>query len=96
MDRTNDVGRANSAVSEVDEKHKVDVHDEEVAVAKLTEEDLFQLSRDSLQFKGKTGFRITLIMIVMGCNQAGMFISCILLTIRNPSTEADTCNRLRC
>jgi hypothetical protein len=57
--------------SEVDEKRKVDVHDEEIAVARLTEEDLYRLSQESLSFKGKAAFRITLIMIVMGCNQAG-------------------------
>lgn len=71
MSPINDVARAHSTSSEVDEKHKIDVHDEEIAVARLTEEDLYQLSRDSLSFKGKTAFRITLIMIVMGCNQAG-------------------------
>lgn len=74
MDHANDAVRVNSTSSEVDEKHKLDVHDEEVAVAKLTEDDLYQLSRDSLSFKGKTAFRITLIMIVMGCNQAGMHL----------------------
>lgn len=73
MSPDNDVARAHSTSSEVDEKHKIDVHDEEIAVARLTEEDLYQLSRDSLSFKGKTAFRITLIMIVMGCNQAGEF-----------------------
>lgn len=73
MDHTNDVARAHSTSSEVDEKHKVDVHDEEIAVARLTEEDLYQLSRDSLSFKGKVALRISLIMIVMGCNQAGEF-----------------------
>jgi hypothetical protein len=71
MDPANDVARANSTSSEVDEKHKVDVHDEEIAVARLTEDDLYQLSKDSLSFKGKAALRITLIMIVMGCNQAG-------------------------
>jgi len=71
MDPTNDVARAHSTSSEVDEKHKVDVHDEEIAVARLTEEDLYRLSKESLSFKGKAAFRITFIMIVMGCNQAG-------------------------
>ena len=76
MNPTNDVARAHSTSSEIDEKHKVDVHDEEIAVARLTEEDLYRLSQDSLSFKGKVAFRITLIMIVMGCNQAGNFIPC--------------------
>ena len=74
MDLTNYVARAHSTSSEVDEKHQVDVHDEDIAVARLTEEDLNRLSQDSLQFKGKAAFRITLIMIVMGCNQAGKSI----------------------
>lgn len=65
------VARAGSTVSEVDGKKKVDVHQEEIAVAKLTEDDLFRISKEALSFKGKTAFRISLIMIVMGCNQAG-------------------------
>ena len=81
MNSTNDVARAHSTSSEVDEKHKVDVHDEEIAVARLTEEDLYRLSQDSLSFKGKAAFRITLIMIVMGCNQAGKFIPCPTVSI---------------
>jgi hypothetical protein len=74
MNPTNDVSRANSTSSEMDEKHKVDVHDEEIAVARLTEEDLYRLPQDSLSFKGKAAFGITLIMIVMGRNQAGKSI----------------------
>ena len=81
MNPTNDVARAHSTSSEIDEKHKVDVHDEEIAVARLTEEDLYRLSQDSLSFKGKVAFRITLIMIVMGCNQAGNFIPCPTVSI---------------
>lgn len=71
MATTDAVARAGSTISEVDEKKKVDVHQEEVAVAKLTEDDLFRISKEALSFKGKTAFRISLIMIVMGCNQAG-------------------------
>lgn len=71
MATTDTVARAGSTVSEVDEKKKVDVHQEEVAVAKLTEDDLFRISKEALSFKGKTAFKITLIMLTMGCNQAG-------------------------
>ena len=84
------VARANSALSEMDEKVKLDVHNEEVAMAKLTEEDLYNLSRESLTFSGRPALRICLIMLVMGCNQAGMsiFIAAEVLT--------DSENRLRC
>jgi hypothetical protein len=44
---------------------------EEVTIARLTEEDLFALSQESLRFKSWTSFRIFLIMFVQGCNQAG-------------------------
>ncbi|KAH8602029.1 MFS sugar transporter-like protein [Bisporella sp. PMI_857] len=44
---------------------------EEVVIARLTEEDLFALSQESLRFKSWTSFRLGLIMFVQGCNQAG-------------------------
>ncbi|KAH7309323.1 MFS sugar transporter-like protein [Rhexocercosporidium sp. MPI-PUGE-AT-0058] len=46
-------------------------HIEEVVIARLTEEDVFALSQESLRFKSWTSFRLALIMFVMGCNQAG-------------------------
>ena len=46
-------------------------HIEEVTLARLTEEDLWLLSAESLQFKSWTMFRIFLIMVIQGCNQAG-------------------------
>lgn len=48
-----------------------EVHIEEVAIARLTDEQVFELSKESLRFKSWTSFRITLIMLVQGCNQAG-------------------------
>ncbi|PQE08342.1 MFS sugar transporter protein [Rutstroemia sp. NJR-2017a WRK4] len=44
---------------------------EEVVIARLTEEDVFLLSQESLRFKSWTTFRIFLMMVVQGCNQAG-------------------------
>lgn len=44
---------------------------EEVAVSRLTEEDLMRISAESLTVKSKTGLRIFLIILVMGFNQAG-------------------------
>ena len=44
---------------------------EEVAIARLTEEDFMLLARESLRFKSWTTFRLFLIMVVQGCNQAG-------------------------
>ncbi|KAJ5674088.1 hypothetical protein N7462_009527 [Penicillium macrosclerotiorum] len=46
-------------------------HIEEVALARLTEEDLWRLSQESLSVWSWTGFRLGLIMFVHGCNQAG-------------------------
>ncbi|KAJ5749969.1 hypothetical protein N7533_006997 [Penicillium manginii] len=42
---------------------------EEVTLARLTEEDLWKLSEDSLSVWSWTGFRLGLIMFVHGCNQ---------------------------
>ncbi|KAJ5382784.1 Major facilitator superfamily domain general substrate transporter [Penicillium concentricum] len=47
---------------------------EEVALARVTEEDLWKLSQDSLSLNSWTGFRLFLIMFVHGCNQAGFGI----------------------
>ncbi|KAA8572178.1 hypothetical protein EYC84_002089 [Monilinia fructicola] len=44
---------------------------EEVTIARLTEEDLFLLSQESLQFKSWTTFRLFLMMFVQGCGAAG-------------------------
>ncbi|KAE9363922.1 MFS sugar transporter-like protein [Stipitochalara longipes BDJ] len=44
---------------------------EEVAIARITDEELFNLSAESLRWKSWTGFRIFLIMIVQGCCMAG-------------------------
>ncbi|KAJ5918783.1 hypothetical protein N7454_009927 [Penicillium verhagenii] len=44
---------------------------EEVALARLTEEDLWTLSKESLSLYSWTGVRLGLIMFVQGCNQAG-------------------------
>lgn len=52
-----------------------DYHVEEVTVARLTEEDMWTMSAESLKFWSWTGFRIVLIMIVQGFNQAGYVTS---------------------
>ncbi|KAJ6143323.1 Major facilitator superfamily domain general substrate transporter [Penicillium samsonianum] len=49
-------------------------HIEEIALARVTEEDLWKLSQDSLSLRSWTGFRLGLIMFVHGCNQAGFGI----------------------
>lgn len=66
--------RSTSVASDVDEKQKIDIHNEQIAVAKLTEEDIFRLSEESLQFRGRAAWKVTMIMFVMGCNQAGKFV----------------------
>jgi MFS family permease len=49
-------------------------HVEEIALARLTEEDLWKLSQDSLTLWSWTGVRLGLIMFIHGCNQAGFGI----------------------
>ncbi|KAF3911787.1 hypothetical protein AA313_de0207001 [Arthrobotrys entomopaga] len=56
---------------DVSDVKKYDVHVEEVVVARFTEEDMFQMSRENLNFWSNTGWRIAGIMFVQGCNQAG-------------------------
>lgn len=48
-----------------------ELHVEEVAIARLTDEQVFELSQESLRFKSWTSFRISLYMVVQGFNQAG-------------------------
>lgn len=55
----------------IDELKQSESHVEEVVIARLTEEDMMTLSTESLKFWSKTGLRITLVMFVQGCNQAG-------------------------
>jgi MFS family permease len=49
-------------------------HIEEIALARLTEEDVWKLSEESLSVWSWTCFRLGLIMFVHGCNQAGFGI----------------------
>ena len=55
-------------------KEKGQEHVEEVVLARLTEDDLWKLSEESLTIWSWTGFRLGLIMFVHGCNQAGFGI----------------------
>ena len=52
-------------------KGKGEEFTEEVVLARLTEEDLWKLSQESLTVWSWTGVRLGLIMFVQGCNQAG-------------------------
>ncbi|EKV05987.1 Major facilitator superfamily domain, general substrate transporter [Penicillium digitatum] len=49
-------------------------HIEEITLARVTEEDLWKLSEDSLNLRSWTGVRLGLIMFIHGCNQAGFGI----------------------
>ncbi|CAG8886939.1 unnamed protein product [Penicillium egyptiacum] len=49
-------------------------HVEEIALARVTEEDLWKLSENSLTLRSWTGVRLGLIMFIHGCNQAGFGI----------------------
>jgi hypothetical protein len=56
---------------DIREAEKLGVGVEEVVVTRVSEEDLMQISRDCLDVHSKAGFRLTLIVIVMGFNMAG-------------------------
>lgn len=58
-----------TATNDVDDLKVSEAHVEEVAIARLTDEDLYKLSRESFTFRSRAGFRIMLIMFVQGCNQ---------------------------
>ncbi|KAG9660734.1 MFS general substrate transporter, partial [Aureobasidium melanogenum] len=46
-------------------------HTEELVIARLTEEDVHKLSRESLTLKSRIGWRLVIILFVQGCNQTG-------------------------
>jgi hypothetical protein len=48
-----------------------EAHVEEVAIARLTEDDVLLLSAESLRFKSWTSFRLFRMMFVQGCGMAG-------------------------
>jgi hypothetical protein len=48
-----------------------EAHVEEIVIARITDEELFELSQESLQFKSWTSFRLFLMMFVQGCGMAG-------------------------
>lgn len=56
---------------DVAEASKLGVQVEEVVASRITDEDMMRQSKESLNMYSWTGFRICLIMFVMGCNQAG-------------------------
>lgn len=58
-------------------KAKSEEHIEEIALARLTEEDLWKLSQESLSVWSWTGFRLGLIMFVHGCNQVSLELNII-------------------
>ncbi|RKU49550.1 hypothetical protein DL546_009175 [Coniochaeta pulveracea] len=55
----------------VDEAEKLGVTVEEIAVVRVTEEDLMKISAECFSFRSKAGLRMVGVMLVMACNQAG-------------------------
>ncbi|KAK7740493.1 hypothetical protein SLS53_005336 [Cytospora paraplurivora] len=53
------------------EAEKLGVAVEEVVVTRVSEEDLMKISRDCLDVHSKAGFRLILVVLVMGFNMAG-------------------------
>lgn len=58
-----------TTTNDVDDLKASNAHVEEVAIARLTDDDLNKLSKDAFKFHSRAGFRIMLIMFVQGCNQ---------------------------
>jgi len=67
-----------------------EAHIEEVTIARLTDDAIFELSLESLRFKSWTGFRLSLIQFVMGCNQAGYGIDWAVISGINAFTPWHT------
>ena len=66
---TYEVGN-NDGLEMDDIKHNAD-HIEAVAISRITESDLKKTAEEALTMWSATGFRIFLIMVVQGANQAG-------------------------
>lgn len=73
--------------SHVEDYKKSETHIEEVAVARITDERLWELSQESLQFKSKTTVRIGLMMFVQGCIMAGYGIDWAVISGINAFSE---------
>ena len=78
----------------VDDLKTSDAHVEEVVISRLTEEDIFKMSKEALQLKSWAGFRILLILIVQGCNQAGYGVDWAVISgivsFANHTTDSPT------
>ncbi|KAH6654859.1 sugar transporter [Truncatella angustata] len=61
-------------IDAVETAEKLGTTVDEVIATRITEEDMMRHSAQALTFRSKTGWRICLIMFVMGCNQAGFGI----------------------
>jgi hypothetical protein len=56
---------------DIAQAEKLGIAVDEVVAARITEEDLTRVSEECLTLRSATGWRIFLIMVVMGANQAG-------------------------
>ncbi len=67
-------------------------HVEEIAIARLTDEAIFELSAESLNLRSKTGLRIFGVMFVQGCIMAGYGIDwCVIGGINNFDVRPHRC-----
>jgi hypothetical protein len=76
------IDRTRTGDSAVEDFKNSESHIEEVVIARLTEEDIYKLSEESMSMWSRAGFRICLIMFVQGCNQAGTF-PLLIISISN-------------
>lgn len=58
-------------VDDIDQLKQATQYTEEVVITRLTEEDIHRLSRESLTLGSRAGWRLWMILLVQGCNQAG-------------------------
>jgi hypothetical protein len=74
-EKTPTVERTVTTLTDIEEpeKAKLAVHNEEVQLARLTEEDVTKMASDAFNFWSWTGVRITGLMFVQGCNMAGTY-----------------------
>lgn len=71
MGTGDETARMEPVESNLDDYKNSGAHVEEIAIARLTDEAIFELSAESLNLRSKTGLRIAGVMFVQGCIMAG-------------------------
>lgn len=85
--------------TEVDDVKKAyDVHDENVVVARYTDDDMFRMSKEVLNFWSPTGWKIAGIMFVMGkfSNSSQLSTECFMKRSETHEKDRLQSGWLRC